>query len=517
MMNSLSPIWLSYPESFEESAFLAGLQSLFAFDEEREHRFSSFIFDTFDWRIYRKGLRLLYQDGCLELSREGEPLASLSIRFAQQPFFARDLPASELRDRLESLASVRALLPWAGLAIRERLLPILDRNEKMVARVVLQEIRRAGRGRSEAHKLVKIEPLRGYETEAQRLMEYFKAGGFGDSQRDVFEAALEISGVTPGGYNNKLRVQLQADERSDQALSKILRFQLGVMIANQEGIIKDIDSEFLHDFRVAVRRSRSALSLFKQVFAPDSIAPFGKALRELGKQTNLLRDLDVYLLRQTEFQQRVPLDFQKGLNPLFQRLRRDRERAHSEVIRLLTSVSYQQFTTSWRSFLEQTPEERAYSRDGHKPVKKLADKQIYRKYQQIVKAGEGIGRDAEDQQLHRLRIECKKLRYLLEFFYSLYPGEEVDQIIRQLKRLQDNLGLFNDLCMQIEHLSEYGMGLKPGKRLGNLAILAVGSLIGSLYTEKQQCRKKFSGLFEEFRAPENWRQFERLFRRKKEN
>ena len=66
--------------------------------------------------------------------------------------------------------------------------------------------------------------------------------------------------------------------------------------ANLEGTIADLDSEFLHDFRVSVRRSRAVQRELKGVFAPAELARFRAEFRWLQQVTGDARDLDVYVL-----------------------------------------------------------------------------------------------------------------------------------------------------------------------------------------------------------------------------
>jgi CHAD domain-containing protein len=77
---------------------------------------------------------------------------------------------------------------------------------------------------------------------------------------------------------------------------------------------------------------------------------------------------------------------------------------------------------------------------------------IYKRYRRIVKKGSKISETTPDEKLHELRIDCKKLRYLLEFFTSLFPENEMKKLVKQLKQLQENLGDFNDLSVQQEFL-----------------------------------------------------------------
>ena len=78
------------------------------------------------------------------------------------------------------------------------------------------------------------------------------------------------------------------------------------MRQNEAGIRADWDTEFLHDFRVAIRRTRSALSQIKGVLPVDAVEHFKDAFRELGRSTNRLRDLDVYLLEEETYRAMLP-------------------------------------------------------------------------------------------------------------------------------------------------------------------------------------------------------------------
>ncbi|HXV98801.1 MAG TPA: CHAD domain-containing protein, partial [Anaerolineae bacterium] len=112
-----------------------------------------------------------------------------------------------------------------------------------------------------------------------------------------------------------------------------------------------------------------------------------------------------------------------------------------------------------------------------------------------------IAEDSEEKMLHALRIECKKLRYLMEFFSSLFPAKEIALLIGQLKQLQNNLGEFNDLRVQQEHLSSIVTELSDEELQVRRTILAVGSLIGALDDKKLQVKEAFAQTFTDFMAP----------------
>jgi len=113
--------------------------------------------------------------------------------------------------------------------------------------------------------------------------------------------------------------------------------------------------------------------------------------------------------------------------------------------------------------------------------------------------------------LHVLRIECKKLRYLMEFFASLFSRKKIRILIDQLKKLQDNLGDFNDLGIQKEYLLNISTEIPATHQLAKKPLLAIGSLIGTLEKERQIVKNAFAKTFTDFASPENQELFRRLF------
>jgi CHAD domain-containing protein len=99
--------------------------------------------------------------------------------------------------------------------------------------------------------------------------------------------------------------------------------------------------------------------------------------------------------------------------------------------------------------------------------------------------------------LHRLRIDCKKLRYLLEFFISLYKADDTARIIKPLKRLQDNLGTFNDLDVQEHALLHFTDEL--GAKEPEDCRLAMGHLIALLQSRAREQRRRLKRRLAEFR------------------
>ena len=133
--------------------------------------------------------------------------------------------------------------------------------------------------------------------------------------------------AVPGiGPAETQRFGMHADQAADLAVADALLGHLTTMEATVDGITADLDTEFLHDFRVAVRRTRSVLKLLGDVLPDGVAARMAVEFRWLGDATTPTRDLDVYLLGFDELAASVsrPHDLQ----PFADHLRRRRATAH---------------------------------------------------------------------------------------------------------------------------------------------------------------------------------------------
>ena len=99
----------------------------------------------------------------------------------------------------------------------------------------------------------------------------------------------------------------------------------------------------------------------------------------------------------------------------------------------------------------------------------------------------------------------------MEFFANLFPRKKINALIAQLKNLQDNLGDFNDLCVQQEYLLNIATELTGGQQQLKKTLVAIGSLVEALNSEKHMVRDDFARTFTDFAAPANQALFKELF------
>lgn len=469
-------------------------------------------FDTFDWRLFNRNLVLLHENDRYVLYSlpDRETVASLNLPCGTEPVYSTDFPDGSLKEVLQAHLSVRALLPLAHATTRRQTVRVLNRNEKTVAIAELEQARVADTARNgQPINTVSLRPVRGYEKHSRRLDRSLRDAGAEPHTEDLFHAVMRAAGRNPADYTSKLNIVLEPGLSGEEAARRILGHLFRTVRRNEAGIKEDVDTEFLHDFRVGIRRTRSALSQIKSVFPEVPLGRFRKDFSWLGKLTNRLRDLDVTLLKEDAYRSLLPEYLRPRLDPLFESLRAERTGEHRRLAAALEGDRYLSIAADWAAFLESPPESDS-PENAEAPAKALARRFIDKRHGRVIELGAAIEASTPDAELHRLRIECKKLRYLLEFFTSLFPEGEIRLIIVHLKSLQDNLGEFNDLSVQQADLKRYLQSLSA-ERTHPETFAAIGGLIGCLYREQQTVRGAFSETFTEFIRAEVAATFRRLF------
>ena len=315
----------------------------------------------------------------------------------------------------------------------------------------------------------------------------------------------------PGQAASRLQ-RPPADQRSDLAAKAVLLRLLEAIEANEPGVLLNQDPERLHDFRIGVRRSRAALGQIKGVFPERAVRRFAPRLAWLGEITGEPRDLDVYLLGFDELKACLPAPFQDSLEPLRGFLRRRAGLAHAELGRQLRGARYRKLLADWRAFLSAPCPARPAAPKALAPVKGVADARLWKLFRRVLEQGRAVqpGTPAED--IHDLRKTCKKLRYLLEFFRALYPQDEIGRPIKQLKKLQDYLGDFQDVHARIDMLRGASHEMRADAEVPTEALLALGMLLAVLDRRQAALREAFPGYFEPFARAGNRSRFRGLFK-----
>jgi len=494
------------PFSLDEAAAIAALAQVGKVVLGPAEALTVTYLDTFDWRLYSAGLVMMEELGGRRQLRLLEANAApYSTAIDVRPTTVGTLPAGHVAERLGPVIGIRALVPVGSARTLRRDGRLEDPHGDLVARLRLEEVTALDR-----HGVPASPPASTAWVDSPTAAAALAT--VDGVVPTVVEHDLAIAaagqGRTPGDYSSKLRIRLAPGERADRALRAILLDLLDTIELNVAGTIADLDSEFVHDLRVACRRSRSALTQVKGVLEPEVAGPGNAELKWLGGVTNPLRDLDVYLLEMPVYRSLLPPEAVAELTPLEVLLRRSRGRAHRAVVRALRSTRFARFSASWRVTL--TTDEPSSAPEAARPAAELAADRIARAHRRILRHGRGLGDDPPAESLHRLRIDAKKLRYLLEFFASLYPDDEVGARVRELKGLQDILGGFNDMEVQRRRLAELAEELRDDPKVSAGCLLALGRLDAALEARQESYHGAFHDAFSTFTSKPVRRAFGRL-------
>jgi CHAD domain-containing protein len=440
----------------------------YGLEEVANRQASLALLDDFNWSLWQAGLLLLRENKerlVLQRQADDQPLAACSAHPDSR--FWWQLPEGELVAAIQDLLDVRAFVPKYEFRVQRQQLAVLNPDQKTVVRLQLEEIA-APEGPPKA--FLEARPLRGYRSDFRVV-----AGALTDlelqplSQPGLRTRLLE-TGLVVDIPQSKPRFELDEAEPAETAVTRMAVKMLQLARQQEPGMIADIDSEFVHQYRVNIRKTRSLISLFRKCFDHSRYRLLKTELKELGSRTNELRDLDVFLLDHDYYRELLPEHLWPGLELLFRRIKRRRRTACRRVAAALTSDAYLEQISSLLRELEQPAQ--LSGKQSPQPIKALAGKKIRKQYRAIQEDGTTIDAETPDAAVHELRIECKKLRYLLELFAELFPPKELKPLVKKLKQLQDNLGRFNDFSVQQEFLQQFARGTRSAAQLASLNGLA---------------------------------------------
>jgi CHAD domain-containing protein len=335
--------------------------------------------------------------------------------------------------------------------------------------------------------------------------------GLSESPRGAADEAIEALGGDPAGLRTKVRVTLQPDQRADRAAVAVLTDLADIAESNLSGTLDDLDPEFLHDLRVAVRKSRSVLRELKRAFPAAELARQRETLKWVQAITGDTRDLDVQLLDWDALVAKVTPERRAALAPVHDLVARHRAAAVERLQVELRSRAFELAWGSYRRFLSGKLGPAKERPDAKKPIASVAGRRIRTVYADMVEMGSAIRDTSPAEDLHDLRKKGKELRYLLELFGGLWPAETVKPLVKTLKGLQDVLGTHQDRAIQAESLGALADELATVPR-GVDALLALGTLVDRLEDEQHEAREAFAARFAPFAAKPQRKLFDTTFR-----
>ena len=459
-------------------------------------------YDTFDWKLHRKGHELIFRrshrSSTLELLGQSTKAQPCALNCLRAPQFAQDIPDSPMRMGLERLAKRRALIPCTSADMASVTGEVRNEDGKTIVRFRLDSAHlEQTSAYAKVMKWGRISAVRGYEQELLHLSDALSAAGFQKLEQSVLEVMMQGHRRSPGDYRSKPEFWLNPAMRSDMAILAILKELQEKLDANEPGVIQDIDQDFLKHYRVAIRRSRSAIGLFKNSLPHPNLLEFRPRWQELGRRAGDVRDLDVLLNLISDHLDSIDASDFEAITPLIDHISQTRDWRRAELVSAIQGQDYEDLRQAWRAALEPKKKNLSTDRNAQQPVQILAATAIGKAHRRLIRDGKRIKKSSAPEALHDLRKQAKKLRYVLEFFSSLYAPSVMEHVLTPLQTLQDILGAFQDLEVQKIELRKAADQLSRGRKPHAETYVALGRLLATMDAEKKAARSAFKLAFED--------------------
>ena len=296
------------------------------------------------------------------------------------------------------------------------------------------------RGRSEPIRELEIECLEGPV-----------GGAFDLASRLLHDAPLRASAISKAERGWRLfgaaalrpakarRIALDPSMSLSRAAREVAGAALEQLQANEEGVLQGDDPEFVHQARVALRRLRSALRMFRRAVGRKRSRAWRTQLARLSCALGVARDWDVFALAtlppilaaQREAEAVRHLDSTARRRALDERRRAARALLEARYARTLLAIS------RWLAG------EAGAKPAREEPLAAFGARVMAKRHRRVLERARHAARlDAAGR--HRLRIEAKRLRYGVDALASLFPSERTQRYRQALCDLQDALGEAND-------------------------------------------------------------------------
>lgn len=432
--------------------------------------------DTHDWRIHRAGfaLRIRSESGKSEATLKS--LHSASAEAADRRELSETLENSESESirrsigpvgtRVHAMSGANALLPLFEVRTSRQRFAIRREDEpRELGEIALDETvisRPHGEPRSSMQR-VEVEALTEVHEPLRSLVKTLRSDCSLEAAPDTkYSQGLKSVGLAPGPAPQFAPTAVDASMPIVEVALANLRRYLSEWHSHEPGARLGDNPEELHDLRVAGRRLDGILREFRSSL-PAAFSRLRPALKKVLRALGDARDLDVALCELATFSGELPESDRDSVEPLIQYLVSERGRARARMLTVLDSVSVQK-TLQKLTWLLAAPTADS-QRSSPEVVLTVAPELIRRRYRKVRKGADLLKPDSSMEAYHRVRGHVKKLRYALEAVAVIY-GKPADEMLRVLRRWQENLGVQQDAAVASRRLKALAgappKGLPPG-------------------------------------------------------
>ena len=471
--------------------------------------------DTHDWTLYGEGLMLEWlRTGQHEQLRLRNRLGGESLLTVPGPRHApckvADLEAAPLRRFLWQLGHSRALLATGKDERLVNIIELRDKRAKVVLRLDVEFPVDTKSRNLPTNTQITLLPLRGYQTPLAHAREALERYGALPCKVNRLDTLLASESRAPWTYPDLSAIALSSQMEAYEGLRAALKCLLATMRDCEAGVRHQWDIEFLHDFRVATRRIRSTIRDLPGVLAPAIATTLHQDLGHIARMGGKVRDLDVLLEDSGRLICSLPREELERVHTHFQALRSG---ASQELLSMLDGDGYRRTLDTLDRICADTGNELAGAR-GSEDIRSLLEFSMRRLRQRILKDGRKVDSDTPADRIHALRKRCKRLRYLVDVFTTLYQKRTRKSVVAAMKTIQDDLGEYQDCDVQLVHLMELRKCFEA-KTCGEdeVSQSTTNRLRKRVMKRQHEALVRFTQHFSAFHAQERKRDLSTLFRR----
>ncbi len=239
---------------------------------------------------------------------------------------------------------------------------------------------------------------------------------------------------------------IDKDADAGEAFQSVLKQCLEHLTANDDCARRDAHVEGVHQCRVALRRMRTALRLYREALPVEPFRTLESEVKWLASSLGPARDLDV-LYNDLLAPAVSALDAPEDVAPLLAALRRQRNKAYAEASAVIGSARYGRLLIDLFSVATNDDWRAKGDRPRLKaPAREFAKAALETVRNKTLKRGRGFKKLSIPQR-HEVRLAVKKMRYTADFFSSLYGAKKTKRFGKRLAGLQDGLGSLNDVAV----------------------------------------------------------------------
>lgn len=419
-------------------------------------------FDTADRALHAKGLALRVRTNgaeCKQTLKAGDNAKAALLKRTEWEItldndqLKLDAFPKEARELLPKSARTGDLQQALTTRIKRRLRNVTcdDQGERLSQIEAVLDLGEIEAGNSTMPVAeIELELQKGTPGDLYRLaLDLQDVAPFHLETRSKSARAFDLLAKKPPSWHRSKRLMISRSDSIDDAMEAIFANCFEHWLANQAAAFDGQDPEGVHQMRVALRRLRSALSIFRKLIPSCQMvwlqAGAKAALGGLGPA----RDWDVF---QSELL--APLvaarPYDRDLGVLAARAKSRGHASYRSARKMLKGADYTRFTLRFGRWLE----ERAWRQESDagqatlraKPITDFARKLLDKRNERALAKGHHLT-DLTTEQRHELRITLKKLRYAIEFFKPLFEKKAMKPFLNQLKALQDDFGHLNDVAV----------------------------------------------------------------------